>query len=347
MSTSSLVQWRDGIFKDATHVRQLRFAVAVSVAMAIAYSVNWALSFLFPIFVCLLISMPAPQMTVKQLGTGMWNTVLGFCFGLFFSVFLIRFPAVFLILLFIALFNIYYYINRGGSFWLTLMCMFSLLILPMLTFISDGLAVGFSLGFVGSAWAAMVFVFLMHYVIPDPVKVTMPSPAPFKSGFSPIAAKLALKSTLVAYPIVAFCITYGRTDLLLTMIFAAIFTLKPELSAGKEAGRNSLLSTLIGGAVAFLFYWAIVAVPLFQFFVILMFGISLYVGFNIFSTKPTAKYFGSAMTCIIVLINGNLGADSDFVYALLSRLFFISMAILYIVAALRVLDAFIFKPQTT
>jgi hypothetical protein len=341
------IQWRDGIFKDATHVRQLRFAVSVASAMGIAYSLNWPLAFLFPIFVCLLASLPVPQLTIKQLGTGMVNTVVGFCFGLFFSVFLIRFPAIFLILLFVALFYIYYYLNRGGSFWLTLMCMFSLLILPMITFISDGLAVGFSLGFVVSAWSAMLFVFFMYYVIPDPLKIALPTPPPFNNSYSPIAAQFALKSTLVTYPIVAFCISFGRFDLLLTMIFAAIFTLKPELSAGKEAGRNSLLSTLIGGGVAFLVYWAIVAVPLFQFFVILMFGIALYMGMNIFSDKPTAKYFGSAMTCIIVLINGNLGADSDFVFALISRIFFITMAILYIVTALRVLDAFIFNKLKT
>ncbi|MEZ9923008.1 DUF2955 domain-containing protein [Vibrio breoganii] len=333
--------------QDATMVRQLRFAVGVAISAAIAYIFNWPLAFLFPIFATLLLSMPVPQMTPKQLGAGLLNTVKGFCFGLFFSVVLIKFPVIFLILMFLALFNIYYYINRGGSFWLTLMTMFSMLILPMLTYMSEGLAIGFSLGFVGSAWAAMLFVFVLHFILPDTNKVTLPSPAPFKNVYSPVAAQFALKSTLVAFPIVAFCITFARTDLLLTMIFAAMFTLKPELSAGKEAGRNSLISTILGGLIAFVFYWGLVAVPLFQFFIILMFGIALFMGMNIFSSNPRGKYYGSAMTCIIVLINGNMGADSDFISALISRIFFISLAILYIIVALRVLDAFVFNKKKT
>ncbi|GEA49795.1 hypothetical protein VIN01S_05990 [Vibrio inusitatus NBRC 102082] len=329
--------------QDAMMVRQLRFGVGVAISAAIAYIFNWSLSFLFPIFTTLLLSMPVPQMTPKQLARGLLNTVKGFCFGLIFSLALLKFPPIFLILMFVALFNIYYYLNRGGSFWLTLMTMLSTLILPMLSYMSDGLAIGFSLGFVASAWAAMIFVYLIYFILPDTEKITLPSPPPFKNVYSPVAAQLALKSTLVAFPIVAYCITFARVDLLLTMIFAAMFTLKPELSAGKEAGRNSLISTVLGGLIAFVFYWALVAIPLFSFFIILMFGIALYVGVNIYSSNPNAKYYGSAMTCIIVLINGNMGADSDFVSALISRIFFISLAILYIVVALRVLDAFVFN----
>ncbi|OBT13983.1 hypothetical protein A9264_02255 [Vibrio sp. UCD-FRSSP16_10] len=334
------------LMQDAMMVRQLRFGVGVSASAAIAYAINWPLAFLFPIFTTLLLSMPLGQMTPKQLLMALFNTVKGFCFGLLFSVVLIKFPVIFLLLMFVSLFYIYYYLNRGGSFWLTLMLMLSILILPMLNTMSEGLAIGFSLGFVGSAWAAIVFVFVMYYVVPDTEKVNFPPAKPFSHTYSPIAAQFALKSTLVAFPIVAFCITYARADLLLTMIFAAMFTLKPELSAGKEAGRNSLISTVLGGAIAFVFYWALVAVPLFQFFIILMFGIALYMGMNIFSSNPTGKYYGSAMTCVIVLINGNMGADSDFISALVSRILFISLAILYIVVTLRILDAFIFNKKS-
>ncbi|GAD79269.1 DUF2955 domain-containing protein [Vibrio ezurae] len=319
-------------------VRQLRFAIGVAASATIAYTFNWPLAFLFPIFTTLLLSMPLPQMTPSALFTALLNTLKGFCFGLIFSVLLINFPLIFLLLLFVALFYIYYYLNRGGSFWLTLMMMLSMLILPMLSNMSEGLAIGFSLGFVASAWAAILFTFAMYYLVPDTQKAPFPPAAVFHNTYVPIAATLALKSTLVAFPIVAFCISFARTDLLLTMVFAALFTMKPELSAGKEAGRNSLISTVLGGLVALGFYWALVGVPLFVFFILLMFGIALFMGMNIFSSNPNGQYYGSAMTCIIVLINGNMGADSDFMSALVSRILFISLAILYIVVALRMLD---------
>lgn len=344
MSTSLMTKTgMDSLFKDATQVRRLRFGLGVASSTAIAYAINWPLAFLFPIFSTLLLSLPVPQMSPKQVAVALLNTIKGFCFGLSFSIFLIDLPAIFLISLFVAMFYIYYYLNRGGSFWFTLMCLLSLLILPMLTYLSQGLAIGFSMGFVGSAWAAILFVFCMHFLLPDPQSGSLPEKPPFKDVYVPVAAQLALKSTLVAFPIVAFCIAFARIDLLLTMIFAAIFTLKPELTAGKQAGQNSLISTILGGVIAYFFYWALVAVPLFAFFILLMLGISLYAGQQIFSANPNAKYFGSAMTCIIVLINGNMGPDSDFVMALLSRIFYISMAILYIVTALRLLDVFVFE----
>lgn len=344
MSTNAL-SWWGRLTSDGNNIRQVRFALGVSTSATIAYTFNWPLSFLFPIFTCLLLSFPIPRMTPKQLGKMMADTLKGFAFGLVFSVSLTRFPVLFLILMFPALFYCYYYLNRGGSFWLTLMSMLSLLILPMLTYTAEGLAIGFSMGFVVSAWAAILYGFIMHILVPDPQQITLPEKPGFQNIYIPMAAQFALKSTLVAFPIVAYCITFARMDLLLTMIFAAIFTLKPELSAGKDAGRNSLISTIIGGCVAFVFYWAIVAVPMFAFFIILYFAIALYMGMNIFSTSPKAKYFGSAMTCIIVLINGNLGADSDFLSSFISRIFFISLAILYIVAALKVLDAFWFNKK--
>ncbi|WP_261817096.1 DUF2955 domain-containing protein [Vibrio gallicus] len=339
--------WWERLTQDANNIRQVRFALGVSTSATIAYTVNWPLAFLFPIFTCLLLSLPLPRLTPKQLINNLWITIKGFLYGLIFSVALVKFPVLFLLLLFPALFYVYYYINRGGSFWQTLMSMLSLLILPMLTYTSEGLAIGFSLGFVVSAWMAILYTFVMHTIVPDPEKVALPEKPAIQRTYIPIAAQLALKSTLVAYPIAAFCITFARLDLLLTMIFAAIFTLKPELSAGKEAGRNSLISTVIGGCAAFIFYWAIVAVPMFSFFIILYFAITLYVSTYIFSGHPLAKYFGSAMTCIIILINGNLGADSEFLSALISRIGFISLAILYIVAALKVLDRFFFPPKDT
>jgi hypothetical protein len=340
--------WFQSLRSNATSIRQVRFAVGVTSSAAVAYGFNWPLSFLFPIFTCLMLSMPLPRPTLRQGMNNMLSTLKGFAFGLVFSVFLVRFPILFLILLFVALFYIYYYINRGGSFWLTLMCMFALLMLPMMANAWEQLAIGFSLGFVGSSWLAVIWVWVMHYFIPDQQNVVMPSPPGFQNIYSPVAAQLALKSTLVTFPLAAFCISFSQIDLLLTMIFAAIFTLKPELTAGKEAGKNSLVSTIIGGVFAYVFYWLLVAVPEYEFFVILLFGITLFFGMNIFSDNPNAKYWGSAMTCVLVLVNGAMGEDAEFVASLINRIIMISLAILYIITMLRILNVFFFnKPKTT
>ena len=92
----------------------------------------------------------------------------------------------------------------------------------------------------------------------------------YKPGYSAPAAAFALKSTIVALPIAIVFIANNWTSQILVMVFAAIFTLSPNLDKGKEAGMNSIKSTLIGGGVAFFVYWALVAVPEYHFLVLLI-----------------------------------------------------------------------------
>jgi uncharacterized membrane protein YccC len=127
---------------------------------------------------------------------------------------------------------------------------------------------------------------------------------------------------------------------MLVMIFAALFILKPELSAGREAGMNSLISTLLGGVLAWLFFWLIVAVPEYHFYVALMFLTALYIGMNVFSGKPTAKYYNSALIALLILVNGSMGEGAEFTEKFIMRIILITLAVVYIVAALRLLDSF-------
>ena len=124
------------------------------------------------------------------------------------------------------------------------------------------------------------------------------------------------------------------------MIFSAIFTLSPDLAKGKEAGINSIKSTWIGGAVAFFVYWALVAVPEYHFLVLLMLFVSLGFGAAIYSASPIAKYLPSAMVAMIILVNSSLGEGADFSETFVLRLLLISIATIYVVVALKVLDVF-------
>ena len=243
------------------------------------------------------------------------------------------------------LFHLYYYLNRGGSFWFTLMSMIAILVLPMIANSNEGLAIGFSAGFVYSSWLTIAMLWLAHFVFPDPDFTHFPVKPKYSSAYSKIAAQLALKSTLVAFPIAAVFITYGLSDYLLVMIFSAIFILKPDLTQGKEAGRNSLISTLLGGVIAWFFYWLIVAVPQFYFYLMLLLATTLFFGRHIFSGSTMSKYYSSGFIALLVIINSAMAADSNFNAILAQRILLISGAIIYIVCALKVLERFLFTTK--
>ena len=128
--------------------------------------------------------------------------------------------------------------------------------------------------------------------------------------------------------------------MLLVMVFAAIFTLAPEVSKGKAAGINSMKSTVIGGLYAFVFYHLLVAVPEYHFFIALMFLTTLFFARNIFSDKPSAKYYASAFSTLFILVNSSLGEDASFTSAFFLRFLFIMLATIYVVFSLMVFDRY-------
>ena len=220
------------------------------------------------------------------------------------------------------------------------MLLISLLMMPMLATIDGRLAVNVSIGFVWSGWVAVWLIFLAFFVVPDPQKRVFPKRPAAHRGYVPAASNLALKSTAVALPITIVFIAYEMSDLILVMVNAAIFTLSPDLSKGKAAIQKSITSTLIGGMAAYLFYWLLVAVPEYYFFMLVFFIFSLAFSTRIFSDRPDAKYYSSALVAMIILFNGSIGEDKDFTSLFVMRVFLMSLAGVYVIFALKVLDRY-------
>lgn len=333
------------MFADVTAMRTLRFAFGVTLACGLAYGINWPLAFLMPVFTAMLLAMPLPKPSLRASLYNMVSTLQAFALGLAFSLFFLQYPLAYLLMLALVLFHLYYYLNRGGSFWFTLMSMIAILVLPMMANSSEGLAIGFSVGFVYSSWLTIGMIWLAHFVFPDPTFTKFPVKPKYNNSYSRVAALTALKSTLVVFPIAAIFITYGLVDYLLVMIFSAIFILKPDLAQGKEAGKNSLVSTLLGGTFACVFYWLIVAVPQFYFYLTLLLATSLFFGRHIFSGSKMAKYYSSGFIALLVIVNSAMGADSNFSEIMIQRVLLISGAIIYIVFALKTLERYLFKAK--
>jgi hypothetical protein len=220
------------------------------------------------------------------------------------------------------------------------MSIVAILLLSMLGNTHEGLATGISLGFIGTGWLTIIMVWFSYLLVPDPQAAPFPQAPGFQTGYSRPAAEAALKSTIAIMPLASLFFILDLTSYMLVMIFAALFILKPELSAGKEAGMNSLVSTLLGGTFAWVFYWLIVAVPEFWFYVALMFLTALYFGIQVFSGKPTAKYYSSALIALLILVNGSMGEGAEFTEKFIMRVILITLAVSYIVTALKVLDSF-------
>jgi hypothetical protein len=67
---------------------------------------------------------------------------------------------------------------------------------------------------------------------------------------------------------------------------------------------------------------------------------TLIFGINIFSAKPTAKYYSSALVALLILVNGSMAEGSSFTALLAMRIILIVLATLYIIIALKLLDSY-------
>lgn len=321
--------------------RALRYAVGITIASALAFGFAWPLAFLLPVLSAVFLALPLPKPSLRQGILIMRDALFALGVGYIFAVFFLPFPVVYVPLLALALFHTYYHLNRGGSFWLVLMLLICLLLMPMLAGAHEGLAVGVMMGLVGSSWLTLAIIWFAHYLVPDlPAGQSIPAPPGFQPFYSTAAAGAALKSTIVALPIAVLFIANNWTSQVLVLLFAAIFTLSPDLDKGKQAGLNSISSTLIGGGVAFFVYWALVAVPEYHFLVLLVFITSLGFGAAINSGRPIAKYLPSAMVAMIVLVNSSLDEGADFSEKFVIRVVLIALSAIYVVTVLKVLATF-------
>lgn len=338
-------------FSQAQYRRSLRYAIGVTLAAALAFGFAWPLSFLLPVLTAVILALPVPRPTLKQGIMNYRDTLLAFGVGFVMTQFIMPHTVIYIPLLGMALFHTYYHLNRGGSFWLVMMLLICLLLMPMLATVHEGLAIGVASGLVGSSLLALVMLWVSHYLVPDimmpeadqgqqPETRSVKARPGFQAGYSAPAAMAALKSTAVALPVALLFLANNWTNQILVIVFAAIFTLAPDLDKGRQAGLKSIASTLIGGGAAFVVYWLLVAVPEYFFLVVLMFIVSLGFGRMIYAGRSVSRFLPSAMVAMIILVNSSLAEDADLSENFVLRVIYISLASVYVVTVLKILGAY-------
>jgi hypothetical protein len=329
---------------DLRTTRTLRYALGVTTATAIAFAIQWPLFFLTPVLAAVFLALPLPGPTLGQGLRNIGYVFVAFGLGAAFTLFLLPYPMVYVPALGLALFRIYYLANRGGPVMLVVLCILAVLILPMMGTAHDALASGFAFYFVLSGVLAIVIFWLAHRLLPNPpAERPVANARERQRGYSPRAARTALKSTAVILPLAILFIAAGWVSQVLVLVFAAIFSLSPQISHGAQAGLKSLTSTVIGGLGALVFFNLLVAVPEFHFFVLLMFLTALVFGAGIFSNHSYARYLSSAFTAILVLVGGSMGNDPDILGNLITRVALLCLASLYVVCALIALDRLFYR----
>lgn len=282
--------------------RVFRLSSTMALALFFAYASQLPLPFLAPLFALLLTVTPAPPMGWKKLFGLLLVTLLTLGVGLFLIPMLAQYPLSGLCLVAVGLyFSTYVTVNMGkalvGTFLtvgFTLISAAGLLSFSLATMVIQSLVLGIAL--------AVVCHMLVYPWFPeDPAA----GPSPAAPATTPEQSNwIALRSTLIVLP--AYLLALTNPSMYLAIIMKAVsLGQQSSFVNARNAGRELLGSTFLGGCFAALF-WVMLGLltNLWMFFwLMLLFGV--YFSSKIYQLSPsrysTSFWLNVAMTMLILL----------------------------------------------
>ncbi len=325
---------------DSISRKSIRYAIGMVILFAISFSYNWPLSFLIIILgnSFLLGSRPTFKFA--------FEFVVKFAISLIFSIalshFFLEYDVLYLLLIGIILLYIFYADSSVLSPLLKMALIILTLVVPFISLKS--LSAGSFIGWV-VVIAAFISVFtaiLMFILIPDlesdsdqghhghNSSVKIPEYERFKN---------ALKTFAIVYPIlVLFYYSNFQGDIVM-LVYIGVYSSTPNFSKDLSIGKVMIIGCVGGGLLAFLIYEILVIIPMFSFFLLLIFGLTLVLGHHIIKSGKYAQYLIKGFSAFIIIFGTSitsLGADAGGkVYI---RIIQISLVIIYLILALRLIE---------
>ncbi len=315
----------------------LRYATGITLCVALSLGIGWTLSALAPVLAAAFLGNRNPQPKLKATLGIMLAIAIIFGAGLFVTVFLYPYPAVFLLLFCTALYLNFYAAAGGASTFIVLLYTMAILLLPLLGGPNPPLAVMVAQGFLLSAGVALFSTHLAHTLFPGGTANSVKEPLQTTTRE---AAASAWLSTAVILPFALICLVFNLSSAVLPLIMIAMLSQKPDFSTGAAGGKALIAANLGGGLVAVIFYQLLLVSPTYLFAVCGFFALALLFGRQIFSDNPLAPLYGSAFSTVLILIGTGTSAysgeaDSNFYIRILQ----ITFAVCYVIGALSLLQS--------
>ncbi|MGF1790319.1 DUF2955 domain-containing protein [Photobacterium profundum] len=327
--------------------RIFRYVIGLVAACALAFGIGWGLSFVAPVFLAkFLVDHQKPTShTISQLLLAMTVTVL---IGLSVSAGITQYPLPLLLLLSLLMFTAYYlFMDPQWNFFATIL-MIAVMLLPFMGIISPGLAVYIGVGLATSGVVAVLLFGLLHLLLPDiaPINKEQLQPAPSLTHDHRVFE--SLKALTISFPIIAYFYYFQITGAILTMAFIGLLSLQTAGQKSIKVSMFLLLTNIIGGLVAIVYYELLVMVPHFLFMLSLIALIGLVLGTKIFNEPAKAPIWAGVMSALLVLLGSTVASDSklmdDNFYMRIAQ---IMMASIYMIVVSFILDKWQYKQDVT
>ncbi len=322
--------------------RVLRLSLTITLSLAISYAIALPLAFLTPLFALVLTATPAPPLNLKKLLSLILLLLITLGTGLIVLPLLNKYPATALLIIAVGLFlSAYLSVKLGKGLVGTLLAA-GLTVIPAAGVIDYSLAVEVIKAFVVGISLAIACQWVVYPWFPEDKTKNHIDSQPIPNNVKH-ANWIALRFTLIVLP--PFLLALANPAVYLKLIMKSIMLGQQscEVSA-RDAGRELLGSTFLGGYFAILFWVLLKINPSLWMFSSWMLLFGLYFSSKIFSvlaTRFTPSFWINVVVTMLILLGAAVqdSVNGDDVYqAFIVRMSLFIVVAFYAWAAIYVLD---------
>lgn len=290
--------------------RILRYTLGVMLAIVLAYSIDWTLAYIMPVFVAkFFVDRPVPtRETFDELFLAMVVTVL---IALGVSNGVTQYPLILLLLVGLLMFWAYYLFQDLRWNFFAMILMIAVLLVPYMGIIHPAAALLLGKGLMVSGIGAVVIFWLMHQIVPEPVPVSeLPSGQSRNAEQSEaLRAGYALKALAISFPVIVYFYYFQISGALLTLAFIGILSLQLTRSGSIKLSAFLLMTNVAGGGLAIVAYELLVITPWFPFLLAMMTLFTLLFAQKLYEDPHKAPVYAGIFSAMLVVFGSVISAS--------------------------------------
>lgn len=324
--------------------RTLRYILGVVLSMVLAYSINWTLAYIMPVFVAKFFAdRPVPtRETFDELFLAMVVTVL---VALAVSNGVTQYPLILLLLVGLLMFWAYYLFQDPRWNFFAMIMMIAVLLVPYMGIIHPAAALLLGKGLMVSGIGAVAIFWLMYQILPElasgPGSTTGQSQEAAQQGWQTEALRVsnALKALAICFPVIVYFYYFQPSGALLTLAYIGILSLQLTSPGSIKLSFFLLLTNIVGGILAVIAYELLVAVPWFPFLLAMMTLFSLLFAQKLYQEPAKAPVYATIFSAMLVVFGTAISAGGKEIdVSFYTRIGQILMASLYLVLVAWLVD---------
>ncbi|MEH0154910.1 DUF2955 domain-containing protein [Limibacter armeniacum] len=323
---------------DKTYYSILRYAVGTTMIVGVALAMDYTLAYLTPVLGITLLAPGTPAPTWKVGFAFVMMLAVTSVFGLLFSRWFLPYPMVFLPLIVLIMLSIFY--TQAVPTVFKLFLLISIVIIPLLSQFSYKLGGIVTFSLIKNGALSIIFVGLVYLIFPEQESelgtakqssVEVPSAERFQN---------ALIAVIMITPLLTLFFMFKWAGAMIILIFAIILAMNPATTNFK-AGGAVILANIAGGIVAIFVYELLTVFPRFIFMLLTTLLVGLFFGKKLHEGKPISSLYGTAFSTFLLILGSVSTSEGEAGSKVWSRVFQISIAVVYVVITSSVLKYFI------